>query len=89
MNASCSDKVCEFISLWEKKGYEHGIPDYAPYELEDLNLVPSYRKICKALLKNDLLLLSLGFTKKTTMMYNILKRIELGIKEEARQLELF
>jgi len=70
-------RVDEYISVWEAKGYPNGIPDEAPEELEALGLVPSYRLIAKTLLNNDLQLLSLGFAPKKSIYYNILKKIEL------------
>jgi predicted phosphoadenosine phosphosulfate sulfurtransferase len=57
------------------------LPDEAPIELEKNNLVPSYRRICLAILKNDHNLTSLGFVGKKTKYYNDLKYIEL--KERA------
>jgi predicted phosphoadenosine phosphosulfate sulfurtransferase len=53
------------------------LPDEAPIELEQNDLVPSYRRICKAILKNDLALLSLGFNKTYCKTYSMLKRIEI------------
>ena len=70
------DRVTEYIELWKLKGYPEDIPDSAPEELESLGLAPSYRLIAKALLSNDLQLLSLGFTAKKSIYYNILKKIE-------------
>lgn len=43
-----------FLGWWKKRGYsESGIPDEAPKLLEDLGLAPSYRRLCKVLLRND------------------------------------
>ena len=76
------EKIFKYISTWEARGYPDGIPDEAPWELEKNNLVPSYRRICKAILMNDITLQSLGFSKPNCEIYNVLKRIELGIEEE-------
>lgn len=70
------DRITEYIESWKLKGYPEDIPDESPEELESLGLVPSYRLIAKALLSNDLQLLSLGFTPKKSIYYNILKKIE-------------
>jgi predicted phosphoadenosine phosphosulfate sulfurtransferase len=72
------NKIIRYIRKWEKQGYENGIPDEAPAKLEALNKVPSYRMICKAILKNDLALISLGFSKPKSKAYSMLKRIELN-----------
>jgi predicted phosphoadenosine phosphosulfate sulfurtransferase len=70
-------KVKKYIKDWERKGYKYGIPDEAPIELEKLNIVPSYRKICIALMKNENNLETLGFSRKKTLVYSELKRIEI------------
>ena len=70
-------KIISYISTWEQKDYHDGIPDEADPKLEALGLVPSYRQICRAILKNDLALTSLGFSKPKTEFYSLLKRIEL------------
>lgn len=72
------NKILNYVKKWEGQGYPNGIPDEADLKLEALNKVPSYRMICKAILKNDLSLTSLGFTRHKTESYNILKRIELA-----------
>jgi predicted phosphoadenosine phosphosulfate sulfurtransferase len=79
--------IRKYIKQWERRGYPEGIPDEAPAELEANGLVPSYRRICRALLKNDLTLQSLGFTKPDCALYSSLKQLELGIKTE-RDLQL-
>ena len=71
------EKIRNYINQWEKRCYQNGIPDKAPIELEQNDLVPSYRRICKAILKNDLALLSLGFNKTYCKTYSMLKRIEI------------
>jgi predicted phosphoadenosine phosphosulfate sulfurtransferase len=58
--------------------------------LEQLNKVPSYRKICIAIMKNDIHLESLGFSKPKSRFYSELKRIELierGVIKEDKQLK--
>jgi predicted phosphoadenosine phosphosulfate sulfurtransferase len=70
-------KIKEYISVWEQRCYFDGIPDEAPIELESRNKVPSYRKICMAILKNDYHLKTLGFTPTKSIYYSQLKKIEL------------
>lgn len=70
-------KIKKYINDWENKGYRNGIPDEAPFELEKLNIVPSYRKICIALMKNENNLESLGFSRNKSLAYSELKRIEI------------
>lgn len=69
-------KILEYIETWENRCYPDGIPDEAPIELNDK--VPSYKKICIAILKNDVALETLGFTKPKCEIYSLLKRKELN-----------
>ncbi len=71
-------RIRSYIKLWENRCYQSGIPDEAPEELERNELVPSYRRICIAILKNDVSLKSLGFTPKYSNYYSALKQIELS-----------
>ena len=71
-------KIRQYISKWEKQGYPDGIPDEAPSRLEQLGKVPSYKMICRAILRNDLTLSTLGFTKPKSEVYSMYKRIELA-----------
>ena len=81
-------KIKKYICEWESKGYSRGIPDEAPIDLERVGIVPSYRKICIALMKNENNLESLGYSRKKTAIYSELKRIELTEKGKIKQLKL-
>jgi predicted phosphoadenosine phosphosulfate sulfurtransferase len=70
-------KIQAYVDKWLTQGYPDGIPDEAPSRLEDLNKVPSYRLICKAIIKNDYALQTLGYSRQPCELYNILKRKEL------------
>lgn len=82
------EKILEYIKTWEKRCYFDGIPDEAPYELEVRNKVPSYRKICIAIMKNDVQLKTLGYNFEKSIFYNDLKYIELCEKGKIKQLKL-
>ena len=85
-------RIREYIKEWERKGYFDGIPDEAPVRLEQLGKVPSYKQICFAILKNDITLQSLGFSRPKCKIYSELKREELiqrGVLKEDSQLKLF
>jgi predicted phosphoadenosine phosphosulfate sulfurtransferase len=80
-------KITEYIKQWEIRCYQNGIPDDAPIEIIDK--VPSYKKICMALLKNDNNLISLGYEPKKSKYYSILKRIEIDARpSDSKQLRL-
>ena len=74
------EKVAEYVQLWEERCYKDGIPDEAPSELGDK--VPSYKRICIAILKNDMNLTSLGYKPKNSKYYSILKKIEIDAREK-------
>jgi len=71
------NKIKKYITKWEKQGYENGIPDTAPSRLELMGKVPSYRMICRAIMRNDLALTTLGYSKPKSHYYNLLKKIEI------------
>ncbi len=57
-----------FIGWWLKRGYSE-IPDEAPNLLEKQGLAPSYRRLCKVLLRNDWWCKSLHFTQPKSAAY--------------------
>lgn len=64
-----SNKVAVFVKWWQLRGYPEGIPDEAPYELETKRDVPSWRRVCKALLRNDYWCKGLSFTQHKSEAY--------------------
>lgn len=68
-------RVKQYVRMWQSRCYSDDIPDEAPNEIADK--VPSYKRIAIAILKNDLHLSSLGFSRPQSEYYSILKRIEI------------
>ena len=62
-------KISVFIKWWMDRGYPDGIPDEAPYEMEANKLAPSWRRICKSLLRNDFWGKGLGFSQTKSEAY--------------------
>ena len=84
------ENVRRYLRIWSGRDYRDGIPDEVPAELMRENLAPSWKAIACALLKNDMLLTSLGFTKKRPTWYAGLKRAQVEAKQvKWRQLTLF
>lgn len=81
-------KIKKYVKLWEWRCYSNGIPDEAPRELERKDLVPSYRKICIAIMKNDINLTTLGYEKNKSVYYSDIKYNELLLKNKVFQLKL-
>lgn len=63
------NKIYTFSEWWRVRGYPDGIPDEAPYILESEKLAPSWRRVCKSLLRNDFWCKGLGFTQQKTDAY--------------------
>lgn len=76
------NKISVYIRWFMKRGYKSGIPDEADYKLESTGKVPSWRKICKALLRNDYWCKTLGFSPtKSTAYYKYLDLMKRRRKE--------
>ena len=75
-------KIERYIRNWENNCYKNGIPEMACPRLEQLFKVPSYKLICRAILKNDWHLETLGFIKPVSRHYSNFKRMELQTREE-------
>lgn len=58
------------IKGWRKRGYRGEIPDSAPKDLENKQWVPSWRRLCKVLLRNDWWCKGLGMTQPKSDAYN-------------------
>ena len=65
-----------FIKGWKKRGYHDGIPDEAPYVLENAYWAPSWRRMCKVLLRNDWWCKGLGQTQPKSEAYTKYKEIK-------------
>lgn len=71
------NKIAIYVKWYEVRGYPEGIPDEADYKLETYNKAPSWRKICKTLLRNDYWCRGLGFSPtKSTAYQEYLKRMK-------------
>ncbi len=79
-----------FIKGWRRRGYAI-IPDYAPPELEANSWAPSWRRMCKTLLRNDWWCKGLGFTQPKSEAWARYKLIKAGEKERRskEQVSLF
>lgn len=69
MEQHYADKILLFQKWWINRGYPDGIPDDAPYALEAKRLAPSWRRVCKTLLRNDYWCKGLGFSQHKSGAY--------------------
>lgn len=63
------NKIAVFIKWWQERGYPNGIPDEADAKLEAEKKVPSWKRICKALLRNDYWCKGLSFSQTKSEAY--------------------
>jgi predicted phosphoadenosine phosphosulfate sulfurtransferase len=63
------NKALMFERWWSERGYPDGIPDEADYALEQKRKVPSWRRVCKSLLRNDYWCKGLSFTQHRSEAY--------------------
>jgi predicted phosphoadenosine phosphosulfate sulfurtransferase len=79
------NKIYVFDKWWKERGYKEGLPDQAPSILESQKLAPSWRRVCKSLLRNDFWCKGLGFTQHKTKAYEKY----LKLKKEQRETNKF
>lgn len=63
------NKIFMFQKWWMERGYPEGIPDEADLNLEMKRDVPSWRRVCKSLLRNDYWCKGLGFSQHKSDAY--------------------
>jgi len=63
------NKIFRFIEWWKKKGYPDGLPDTVDYALEAKRKAPSWRRVCKSLLRNDYWCKGIGFSQHKSDAY--------------------
>lgn len=72
----------KFIVGWHRRGYQI-IPEESPPELEANCWAPSWRRMCKVLLRNDYWCKGLGFAQPKSAAYERYKEIKKARKEAA------
>lgn len=80
-------KFRSWMKGWYGRGYSE-IPDEAPKVLEDAHWAPSYRRLCKVLLRNDWNAKGLGLTQPKSGAFERYRRIKKereGVKAKAEK----
>lgn len=67
-------RILTYIETWKDRCYED-LPDELPHKVEQSLRAPSYKMICKAILKNDVFCTSLGFSRPGSEAIESAKRI--------------
>lgn len=81
------NKIYTFDKWWRERGYDNGIPDEAPKILESKKLAPSWRRVCKSLLRNDFWCKGLGFTQHKTDAYKKYLELKKRQRETVKYLQ--
>ena len=81
------ERFKKFIAGWKLRGYET-IPDEAPHDLEVKQWAPSWRRMCKVLLRNDYWCKGLGQTQPKSEAYGKFKAIQAKRRGDAAKMEL-
>ncbi len=82
------ERFKKFIAGWKQRGYSK-IPDESPVELENKQWVPSWRRLCKVILRNDYWCKGLGQTQPKSdayLKYKEIKKLK-SIKEKINNKE--
>lgn len=83
------NKIYKFVKWWKERGYPDGIPDEADYQMEQKKNVPSWRRICKSLLRNDYWCKGLSFSQQKSTAYEAyLKRMKQVREQNNDQINL-
>ena len=80
------NKIWKFIKWWQTRGYPDGIPSEIDYKLEVNKLAPSWRRVCKSLLRNDFWCKGLGYSQTKSEAY---ERYIKFMKEKRNQEKLY
>lgn len=86
------NKILLFQKWWMARGYPDGIPDEAAYEMEAARRAPSWRRVCKSLLRNDYWGKGMGFSQHKSEGYkkylDLMRRRKTAWGVDERQLAL-
>lgn len=63
------NKIAIFLKWWMDRGYSDGIPDYGEAKQEASKEIPSWRRICKMLVRNDYWAKGLSFSQTKSDAY--------------------
>lgn len=74
----------KFICGWHRRGYL-SIPEEAPPELEGKCWAPSWRRMCKTLLRNDYWCKGLGFSQPKSEAYQKFKEMKKIKKQQTKE----
>jgi predicted phosphoadenosine phosphosulfate sulfurtransferase len=63
-------KIAVYLKWYRDRGYENGIPDDSDEQMDKKKDVPSWKRICRTLLRNDYWCKGLGFSPTKSSAYD-------------------
>lgn len=69
------NKIAVFLNWYSSRGYQFGIPDESDPKQEANKEVPSWRRVCKVLLRNDYWCKGLSFSQTKSQAYERYQKI--------------
>jgi predicted phosphoadenosine phosphosulfate sulfurtransferase len=81
-----AQRIRRFMGGWKKRGYDV-MPDEADHNVENLHFAPSWRRVCKTLLRNDYWCKGLGFSQPKSDAYG--RYLELKGKHKKEEIIRF
>ncbi len=81
-----TNKIAVFLHWWKERGYPNEIPDEEDRKKEAAKEVPSWRRICKMLLRNDYWAKGLSFSQHKSQAYERYQKI---MKKRRQQWGIF
>ncbi len=76
-------RIRRFFGGWSKRGYST-IPDVVDQNVENLHFAPSWRRVCKTLLRNDYWCKGLGFSQPKSEAYGKYLELKGKIRTKAK-----
>jgi predicted phosphoadenosine phosphosulfate sulfurtransferase len=76
------NKIAVFLKWYQDRGYPNGIPDFADAADEAAKKAPTWRRICKALLRNDYWCKGLSFSQHKSPAFEKYKKLMKKRREE-------
>ena len=79
-----SEVFKKWLGWWKERGYSRGIPDEAPKILENKKIAPSWRRLCKVLLRNDWWCKGLNYSQPKSEAYGKYLKIKKAKNENKK-----
>jgi len=66
---SVTQRVLDYVQMWERRCYSEGIPDEVPSKLAASGRAPSYKALALSILRNDWKSIGFGYQENDQTRY--------------------